>query len=355
MTESSNGSGLRARALSPLADAERLGRAVEAGGAALWEWRITEEVSHINRRLADLLGLAPPILTFPSSRFFALVHRDDIALLKVALGEAMRGDGELAHEFRIHREDTGELRWICSQGRVVERGRDGAALIMAGVSHDLTERRLKQEASELLNRELSHRIKNLLAIVGSVATMTGEHRPEAGDFVASFQARLNNLAAAHDLLIQAEWRPVTLDGLVEKTLGAIGVRDRIDLSASEVMLGSHDTQTVALVLHELATNAIKYGALSNAAGRVRLCCEIKAAETKSDAPLLVMVWEETGGPAVVPPSAKGFGITLLERLTRRQEPAEPVLDWRGDGLRCHITLRISPPWRDPPLSSPDAE
>lgn len=306
MIEINNGSGFRSGGISLLADAERLGRAVEAGGAAVWEWRIiAEEVIHVNRRLADLFGLAPPTLTFPSSRFFALVHPDDLALLKAALGEATRGDGELVHEFRIHREDNGELRWICSQGRVVERGKDGAALVMAGVSHDLTERRLKQETSELLNRELAHRIKNLLAIVGSVVTMTGEHRPEAGDFVASFQARLNNLAAAHDLLIQAEWRPVTLDALAEKTLGAIGVRDRIDFSVSELVLGSHDIQTVALVLHELATNAIKYGALSNAAGRVRLCCEIKKAEGNGDAPLLVMLWEETGGPAVAAPIAKG--------------------------------------------------
>ena len=330
-----------------LADAERLGRAVEAGGAAVWEWHITEEVTHINQRLADLLGLTPAILTLPSSRFFALVHQDDIAPLKAAFAETMGVDQEFAHEFRIHREDNGELRWICSQGRVVERDPEGAALIIAGVSHDLTERRLKQEASELLNRELSHRIKNLLAIVGSVVAMTGEHRPEAGEFVASFQARLNNLAAAHDLLLQAEWLPVTLAALAERTLGAIGVRDRIDLSVNELVLGSHDIQTVALVLHELATNAIKYGALSNATGRVRLWCEIRKSEGKSDAPLLVMQWEETGGPAVVPPVAKGFGITLLERLTRRQEPAEPVLDWRCDGFRCHITLRISPPLRDP--------
>ena len=139
--------------------------------------------------------------------------------------------------------------------------------------------------------------------------MTAEHRPETREFVASFQARLNNLAAAHDLLIQAEWGPVTLDGLAERTLAAIGVRDRIDLSASELVLGSHDTQTVALVLRELGTNAIKYGALSAAGGRVRLLCEIQKAEGKDDAPLLVMLWEEVGGPVVVPPVAKGFGIT----------------------------------------------
>jgi len=101
------------------------------------------------------------------------------------------------------------------------------------------------EASELLNRELSHRIKNLLSVVGSLATMAGERRPETRAFIAAFQARLNNLAAAHDLLIQAEWGPVMLDGLAERTLASIGIRDRVDLAASGLVVGSHDTQTVA--------------------------------------------------------------------------------------------------------------
>lgn len=326
-----------------LADAARLGRAIEAGGVALWEWHIAPDMMQVSPRLAELLGLAPSLLAFPASRFFAMVVPNDIALLKSAMSEAIVTGASFAHEFRVRREDNGELRFLCHEGRVVERDPSGTASILAGASHDVTERRLKHEASELLNRELSHRIKNVLSVVGSLATMSGEHRPETRDYVAAFQARLNNLAAAHDLLIQADWGPVMLDGLAERTLASIGVRDRVDLVASGLVVGAHDTQTVALVLHELGTNAIKYGALSNDSGRVGLSFEMRREADAGDSGTLVISWRETGGPEVIPPLSKGFGINLLERLARRQELGTPVLEWLPKGLCCNIMLRLTPP------------
>jgi two-component sensor histidine kinase len=343
MTDFSSGSGARGSLPPLLADAGRLGRAIEAGAVALWEWHIAEDMMRISPRLAELLGLAPPLLAFPARRFFSLVLPNDIALLKSAMSEPMATDAAFAHEFRVRREDTGELRFLCHEGRVVERNPSGAAAILAGASHDVTERRLKHEASELLNRELSHRIKNLLSVVGSLATMAGERRPETRAFIAAFQARLSNLAAAHDLLIQADWGPVMLDGLAERTLASIGMRDRVDLAASGLVVGSHDTQTVALVLHELGTNAIKYGALSNSDGRVSLRFEMRPEAGGADPATLVILWQEKGGPEVIAPVSKGFGITLLERLARRQDPDAPVLDWTPHGLSCNITLRLTPP------------
>ena len=351
MDDSHSAPGPRTTLPPLLADAQRLGRAIEAGGAALWEWHSAEDRMQVSPRFAELLGLAPPLLAFPAGRFFALVQPSDIALLRAAMREAMVTGTVFAHEFRVRREDNGDLRYLCSEGRVVERDESGAATVLAGASHDVTERRLKHEASELLNRELSHRIKNLLSVVGSIATMSGEHRPETRDYVAAFQARLNNLAAAHDLLIQAESGPIRLDGLAAKTLTAIGVRHRVDLVASELVLGSHDTQTVALVLHELGTNAIKYGALSNATGRVSLRFEMGQEAAHADPATLVILWQEVGGPEVIAPRSKGFGINLLERIARRQDPGAPVLDWAPQGLRCNVTLRLTPSLPKPGTSS----
>ena len=345
MSHLSNGSGPKAGAISPLADPNRLGRAARAGGAGVWEWHLLDDMLYFDQRLGEMLGLDAGVGQISAARFFGLAHQDDAALLKVEIGEAKRGDRAFSHEFRIERADNGGLRWLCFQGRVLERDEEARPAVMAGLCFDVTERRHAQETHDLLNRELSHRLKNLLSVIGSLAVMTGEHRPEAREFVASFQARLSNLAAAHDLLVQADWQPVALARLVERALGPIGVLDRIDLCTNDLVLGSYDAQTVVLLLHELSTNAIKYGALSNASGRVKLDFEVKPPANPTGAPLLLLVWEENGGPSVTPPPSKGFGVSLLERLARSQDPGTPVLDWRATGLRCSITLPISPPRR----------
>ena len=326
---------------SPLEDPARLRRAAEVGGAGVWEWHVTAGEIHVNAELASLLGLGAYALKLPTSQFLDVVHGEDTALLRIALQEASKSDQDWSQEFRLRREDNGAVVWICVQGRVVERGDEGEASVMAGLGFDVTGRRRALEHHELLNRELSHRMKNLLSVVSSLVSMTAERRPEAQDFVTAFQARLRGLTAAHELLFRADWRHVALQELVAQTLAAPGVGHRIDIETQDVCLNAHDTQTVVLVLHELATNAMKYGALSSANGNVRVVCDLVAAEDRSSSTCLRIVWEETGGPLVSAPLAKGFGITLIERLTRRQEAAEPVLQWRPEGLRCSFTLAVT--------------
>ena len=158
----------------------------------------------------------------------------------------------------------------------------------------------------------------------------------------AFRGRLRGLAAAHELLFRADWRHVALQDLVAEALAALRARHRIDIEAQDVSLNAHDTQTVVLVLHELATNAIKYGALSNAGGRVRVVCDLVSSGEPGSGRSLRIVWAETGGPVVSEPLVKGFDITLIERLTRRQESAEPPLQWRKAGLRCSFILPVTP-------------
>jgi PAS domain S-box-containing protein len=321
-----------------MSDSWQLVRAVEAAGAGLWEWDLGNDTVKVSSRLAALLGLTSGVLQIDAARFFACIHADDIPLFKVALGEALRDEGLFVHEFRVEQENGG-MRWLSYQGQVLDHGEDGSAPVLAGLCLDVTDRRLAQDAYDLLNREISHRMKNLFSVIGSLVNMTSEQRPEAVGFVGAFQARLNTLATAHELLVRSEWQSIPLDSLVEKALAPLGVWDRVDFTADQITLGANDAQTLVLVLHELATNAIKYGALSKGTGRVALRFSLRKPSDEGLA--LVMQWKEQGGPAVEVPSARGFGIRLIERLTRRQTSGEAVLDWRPEGLCCCIELPLT--------------
>jgi two-component sensor histidine kinase len=336
-------SGTRGGTPPSLGTEERVLRAVEACGIPLWEWRVGGHLLLLTPCARELLGLPDSTVSVSLRRFLALVHGEDVAGLRRAVEDAFRGEDDFVHEFRIRTEDTKAIRWISIRARVVERGVDGEVLLITGSGSDVTKLKHEQEAREILSQELAHRMKNVLSIVGSLVALSGGHRPEAREFVTSFQARLGSLAATHELLIQADWQPIALGQLVKKVLAPLGVLDRIDITGNQAfLLGSHDAQTLALVLHELATNAIKYGGLSNGAGRVALGFEVTWERRLDEHPLLVLRWQEAGGPAVAPPSAKGFGLTLLERLSRRHEQAEQVLEWRLAGLLCCVSLRVVP-------------
>jgi PAS domain S-box-containing protein len=343
MANAKTGPGHLAGANLLLTDPERLVRAVEAAGTGLWEWDLRRNVVHLSSRLAVLLGLAPGTPQIGAADFFECMHPDDIALFRVSLSEALRDEHPFTHDIRVDDGD-GDVRWLSFCGQILDRAEDGAPSILAGLCFDVTNQRRTQEAYDLLNRELSHRMKNLFSVVSSLVNMTSEHRSEAREFVASFQARLNTFAAAHDALMKAEWHAIPLENLVEKALSPLGVWGRIDLRNTRIVLGAQDAQTVVLVLHELATNAIKHGALSQGAGRIALTFETRPPSDEAGA-MLVMVWTENGGPPVSAPSTRGFGIRLIERLTKRQTSGETVLDWRAEGLRCCVELPITPPQR----------
>lgn len=348
MVKAGTGPGRLAGATFLPADADRLIRAAEAAGAGVWEWNLAQDVIYASARLSEFLGFPAQASEITATEFFERIHQDDLPLFRVALSEAVREDDPFIHEFRMKQTAGNAARWLSYRGQVLDRGEEGEPLVLAGLCLDVTDRRQTQEAYDLLNRELSHRMKNLLSVVSSLVNMTSEHRPEAKEFVSSFQTRLNTFAAAHELLMRADWQPVQLASLVEKALSPIGVRGRIDVSTdSKVTLGSNDAQTVVLVLHELATNAIKYGALSNGTGRVALSFE--ADHSSETGPLLVMHWKENGGPTVEAPDTRGFGIKLIERLTKRQRAGNTVLDWKPEGLQCCVEIPITPPRRRPTL------
>ncbi|NPD70446.1 GAF domain-containing protein [Lichenicola cladoniae] len=166
---------------------------------------------------------------------------------------------------------------------------------------------LRAKADQLmLNQEISHRMKNMLAMVQAIAqqTMNGV---EDQDAVKAFGKRLYTLSAAHDVLLQQSWVSTQLGTLVRAILSTFGANDRFDIAGPDLLLGPRATLSLSMLLHELAMNAIKYGALSTASGRIALHWRL----ARVSAPELVFCWEETGGPSVAPPTRKGFGSRLI--------------------------------------------
>lgn len=168
----------------------------------------------------------------------------------------------------------------------------------AGVARLVAEQR-----QQTLNAEIGHRLKNLITMVQAIASQTLRGVDDRAS-VAALEARLLAMGAAQDVLFQSDWQPAELDGLVDRVLAAAGVRDRCDVSGPPIRIGPQSTLAASLLLHELATNAVKHGALSNDVGRVRL-------DWSADGDTLRLDWRESGGPIVVPPARRGLGTRLM--------------------------------------------
>ena len=202
------------------------------------------------------------------------------------------------------------------------------------VMRDRTSRREGDERQALLLRELSHRVKNSLAVVLAMARRTSERAADLQRFLEDFESRLLALAAAHDLLSDNGWLGTPPDALVRAALEPLsGAADgRINVGVEDLALVPAAAQDLVMVLHELATNALKYGALSGPAGSVSL--EIRAEDSN-----LVVAWREAGGPPVAPPAKAGFGLALLEQVATH-DGGRVKLDWPPDGLACTLRLPL---------------
>ena len=209
---------------------------------------------------------------------------------------------------------------------------DGRIVGASKIARDITERKRAQEQQKLLVKEMKHRIKNSLATVQAIATQTLNQHAEERDV---FIARLHALGNAHDLLTSETWQTASLDAIVAQALKPFQGQhhDRISVEGpTNVWLDSTKAVIVAMVVHELATNAIKYGALSNGSGRITVTWK-----QHSQPNLVKLDWQESGGPEVVPPQRKGFGSHLIERAFGGQL-GEAQLVFSPEGLCCFLEI-----------------
>jgi two-component sensor histidine kinase len=224
---------------------------------------------------------------------------------------------------------------------------DGKPSHILSISRDITAERLAEaelaeanERQKVLTAELQHRIKNTLTMVSAIAhqTMRGDSVPEARD---AFTARLVTLSHAHDILTQTSWVSAPIKDVVEGALAPHRMgQGRFEVSGSELLLQPKQALAIALIVHELATNAAKYGSLSSANGKVDVAWHVAAT---GDIPAFHFVWTETGGPPAMEPepSKKGFGSRLIERMFRSDFGGAVRIDYGGNGVVCELTAPLS--------------
>jgi two-component sensor histidine kinase len=212
--------------------------------------------------------------------------------------------------------------------------------MFTGVVRDITERKRAEERQKELIAELDHRVKNILARVAVAAKYT---RQGSGSMEERFQAlddRIHSMADAHALLSQSRWQGVDLSDLVRRQLAPYATNTNVAISGPDIALGPAQTQAVAMVLQELVTNAVKYGSLSTADGRVSVSWDRRSGE--NGAARVIVAWREIGGPQTTAPAQSGYGTKLIRGLIPHELGGIVALEFAADGVRCDIEFPLTP-------------
>ena len=314
----------------------QLRTAAEAAQFGVHEYDVTHDRTLRSPQFLKILGAseADAAATFEAGLDF--VHPDDRETTRRRKQEILSAaEGQYQLEYRIRRRD-GQVRWVMDRGQVIHDAK-GKAMRVVGVVLDITDIKEAEQRQHLLFDELNHRVKNTLSIVQALAQQTLRTRPDPAEFTRAFADRLGSLARAHSLLTHDSWRGAPLRDIVATALAAFLDEGRpIEIGGDPVMVPASTTITLSLMLHELATNAAKYGALSVADGRL----SIRWTTTEVGAGTAVdLHWWEDNGPPVSPPKSRGFGSRLLAG-SAQQLGAELDLDYAAEGLRCRLRFQV---------------
>ena len=274
-----------------------------------------------------------------NDEFAAVVHPDDRALVRKFHQLANTVDS-FAADYRIQKSD-GTILWLSGRGQVIERDREGKCIRLINVIADVTEQRKASDHVRFLMQEMSHRSKNLLAIIQSIARQMRRRSSSIDEFQERLSNRLQGLAASHDILVEQSWKSAELEVLVRRHLVPFVTAGnaRVEVSGPDLRLSARAAQSIGLALHELATNAVKYGALSVPHGKVRVSWVVQ--EEPGAASSVRFVWEESGGPSAKPPQATGFGNEVLVRICPSSVGGSAKMEFEPSGLRYTLTMPLS--------------
>jgi len=313
---------------------KRLRFAIEGAGVALWAWNVDTDKLILDRRAYEMWGV-PQDANVTFEDLSAHIHPADRDRVRAAFAASRALTGQYEIDFRILIGE--EVRWVSARGQGEDEGMVDRTIF--GVFLDVTGRKQAEESNELLAGEMSHRVKNLLAIASGLTSITSRNASSIEDMARQLTNRLTALGRAHDLV-----RPLPGHGKKDALLGDLlsvllapyddlgAFSGRIRVSVPRMGVGEGAATTLALILHELATNSLKYGALSSDTGTL----DVSSADQEDQ---VVVVWTERGGPPVASPTGQGgFGSKLINRAMSMQLGGTITCDWAAEGVI--VTLKM---------------
>ena len=313
---------------------EHLRLAVIAARVALWRWDVEADTFAMDERAFDMWGL-PPAARVTFEELSAHIHPADRNRVRAAFAATRSVAGPYEIDFRIILGD--EIRWVSARGRGADEAMvDGS---MFGVFLDVTGRKQAEEGNELLAGEMSHRVKNLLAIATGLTEITSRTAESVQQMTRDLITRLTALDRAHDLvrpLPGKQGKAALLGDLLSVLLApydeTAAFSGRIRVAVPRMGVGERTATTLAMVVHELSTNSMKYGALSASEGFLDI-------SGVSVGDMLILIWAETGGKTIEKiPELTGFGSRLVQRSISGQLGGEVSYDWQETGLV--VTIRV---------------
>jgi PAS domain S-box-containing protein len=312
----------------------RLQEALTVGAVMAFEWDPRSGLSQRSENAAQILGFGPQ-QPFTAAQFLARIHPDDRACFKALVHKVSVDSPCYSVTFRFIRPDGREV-WLEETSKA-EFDTAGRVVRLKGLTRDITRRKQAEERQDLLIAELDHRVKNVLARVAVVAMHTRQGSGTMDEFVRALGGRIQSMATAHSLLSQSRWHGVGLTDLIRHQLAPYTTDANTTICGPDVMLTSAETQAVAMVIHELVTNAAKHGSLSSPNGRVSVSWD----RTGTDAAaMLTIAWRELGGPPIAARVQSGYGSSLIRDLIPHELGGTVDLIFAADGACCKIAIPL---------------
>jgi len=321
---------------------ERLRLAMAAGGIGIWDWDIAADRCTNSRNFAPSESAQPePPMTLAQA--LAMIHAADRPAVEAQITRAVAGGPACDIEFRVDSGD-GDLRWIAMRASV-QHDPAGNPIRLIGVDRDVTAEKTALEALRRLTGELDHRTRNIVALVQAIAMQTLTPGPEQ----RAFLDRLSALLHAHSLAAKSGGS-ADLAELIAAELDPYP-SERVSCSGPSLLLNARAVQALAMVLHELATNAAKYGALADNQGHLSLVWSIEGRDT--DKPLLQIEWSEVAGRPVTPPGRQGFGSIIIDGSIAHELRGTVDRRFRSEGLQVTVTMPLAQVAATPSVSMPE--